>query len=627
VNRLFTQAQKKHMYIASGGRCQKCGETLGIDWEAHHINRYTDGGVTEITNGLAVCHSCHKKLHRGKTMQIKARGWQVEALEKSRLSKEISFLLNATPGAGKTIYSALEAGRWLQDYILDFVIIVVPTTALKGDSHAGFLGDWTKAGIEIKTQLKEGRGVPKEFSGAVVTYQQLPNLITTFKTWRDLGIKLGFVFDEVHHASERNTWGAATSECHAMAEKVLAMTGTPFRGDGIRISFVRYDNEGRAIADHNYSYREAIRDGVCREVEFYTDDGIAEYIIDENQENVRVSEATQEQEGMVKSVIFHKDSHWLETTLAKADEKLDQYRTGYNAGGIVICRPGNDENDDRHLLQIAKKIRMVTGEEPVVITHDDKDANAKIEAFRKSNQKWIVSVRKISEGVDIKRLRVMVMASKPGTELLFRQLVGRVVRQESRSEPETATVYMAKFPQLQEWAAQIMEEAQAGLRDREEREREPVTDESKTDFIPLGATHEDGGAISIHGEQFTAPEIRYAEEIKINDPLLSTTSVTTIAHILKKDGKKIEPEEVHEPLQAKKVRIRQDINKLVRRLALRIQEHSGSDRPAFAQVWQQIHQAAGVRDLDDLMDNHPLEKANQVHELLKQLMGSWENAA
>jgi hypothetical protein len=50
-------------------------------------------------------------------------------------------------------------------------------------------------------------------------------------------------------------------------------------------------------------------------------------------------------------------------------------------------------------------------------------------------------------GVDIKRLRVLVMAMRPTTELLFRQLVGRIVRvQDPKADPrERATAFIAKF--------------------------------------------------------------------------------------------------------------------------------------------------------------------------------------
>ena len=62
------------------------------------------------------------------------------------------------------------------------------------------------------------------------------------------------------------------------------MTGTAFRGDRHRISFVNYGADGKAIADFTYSYAQSVADRVCREIEFMTDDGIAEFVR-EHEEN------------------------------------------------------------------------------------------------------------------------------------------------------------------------------------------------------------------------------------------------------------------------------------------------------------------------------------------------------
>ena len=68
---------------------------------------------------------------------ISPRGWQEEALRKFKRFDKTSFLIEATPGAGKTIFSGLCA-KWLLDQkFVDFCVVVVPTTALKGDKEAG----------------------------------------------------------------------------------------------------------------------------------------------------------------------------------------------------------------------------------------------------------------------------------------------------------------------------------------------------------------------------------------------------------------------------------------------------------------------------------------------------------
>ena len=603
---------------------------MGENWDAHHTRRYADGGVTELPNAMALCERCHVLIHR-RIGVIKPRGWQRTAIDLFREHREKCFLLDATPGSGKTIFSALCFKLLAEMQFVDFAIPVVPTTALKGDADAGFLGDWFKAGIELTPVLKDKRGPPSEFQGGIICYHQLPNIISTLETWAGNGVRLMPVFDEIHHLRENAAWGIAADRLARCSRKILGMTGTLFRGDGHRISFVNYDDEDKAIADYRYSYRTAVRASVCRPVDFPTDDGIAEFIRNDEAETVRISKAGAGDDARsVTNTIFRSDANWLRAFLERADESLEEYRIiDPSAGGLVVCRPGaDDEASERYLRQVAKLLREVTGEEPEVISHEDPDSNAKIEKFRKSRQKWICAVRKISEGVDIKRLCVLVMAMRPTTELLFRQLVGRIVRvQDSKADPrERATAFIAKFPQLQEWAASHSDEAQAGLRDEDEdRKRvERENNNERSSFVAIGSSHEDGGAVSEYGDEFTAAEINAAEREKLSDPQLSSIPITTLAYLRRKHELKIDPLEMpNVPLQVEKKNIRRDINKLVRRVAIR----RDPANPNFKKVWIDLHNLTGARDIDDLMDNHPVEVMRQAQRLLESWLGKSDAAA
>jgi 5-methylcytosine-specific restriction endonuclease McrA len=64
MQRAFNRSQKRHLYLTSNGKCHCCGGPLGADWEADHTIRYAHGGVTEITNGTALCERCHVEKHR-----------------------------------------------------------------------------------------------------------------------------------------------------------------------------------------------------------------------------------------------------------------------------------------------------------------------------------------------------------------------------------------------------------------------------------------------------------------------------------------------------------------------------------------------------------------------------------
>src|SRR4029077_7257670 len=145
-------------------------------------------------------------------MTSKPRGWQIEAIRNFQISKNKHFLLDATPGSGKTLFAGFAAKELFDRKQIDFALAIVPNTTIKGDKEAGFLGDWNKLSIQITPVLKDGQDPPREFRGAVITYQQLPNMVGTIKTWVRNGLRVFAVFDELHHPSEDNIWGNATEE-------------------------------------------------------------------------------------------------------------------------------------------------------------------------------------------------------------------------------------------------------------------------------------------------------------------------------------------------------------------------------------------------------------------------------
>ena len=109
--------------------------------------------------------------------------------------------------------------------------------------------------------------------------------------------------------------------------------------------------------------------------------------------------------------------------LEKGIQKLSEVQlTKPDAGGLVIA-PN---------IQVAEYmaglLHTLTGEKPELVHSQLPNSTNTIDRFRNSKKNWIVSVAMVSEGVDIKRLRVLVFLPNAKTELFFRQAMGRVVR-------------------------------------------------------------------------------------------------------------------------------------------------------------------------------------------------------
>jgi superfamily II DNA or RNA helicase len=111
-----------------------------------------------------------------------------------------------------------------------------------------------------------------------------------------------------------------------------------------------------------------------------------------------------------------------------------------DAGGLVIA------TDQESARAFAKTLRRITGEAPTLVLSDEKLASRKIGEFTSSEDRWMVAVRMVSEGVDVPRLAVGVYATTTATPLFFAQAVGRFVR--ARARGETASIFLPSVPRL-----------------------------------------------------------------------------------------------------------------------------------------------------------------------------------
>jgi superfamily II DNA or RNA helicase len=84
----------------------------------------------------------------------------------------------------------------------------------------------------------------------------------------------------------------------------------------------------------------------------------------------------------------------------------------------------------------------------------------------------LVSVAMISEGVDIKRLRILVYLPYAQTELAFRQAMGRVVRSLGDDDYSRAYVVMPTHRILEEYARRVEREMSPSAR---QEDKQPTT--------------------------------------------------------------------------------------------------------------------------------------------------------
>jgi superfamily II DNA or RNA helicase len=378
------------------------------------------------------------------------RAWQAEALATYHEQGARDFLAVATPGAGKTTFALRVARELLDSYVVRAVTIVAPTEHLK----AQWADAAERVGIRIDPEFRNSDGkTAKGFSGVAVTYAGVSAHPMLHRNRTEARPTL-VILDEIHHAGDSRSWGEALVEAFEPAKRRLALTGTPFRSDMNPIPFVTYapgsDGVPRSVADHVYGYGQALADAVVRPVVFLAYAGQMRWRTRAGDELAATlgEPLTADLTNQAWRTALDPGGEWIQAVLRAADRRLTEVRRHLpDAGAMVIA------TDQSAARAYARLLRELTGTAPIVVLSDDVGASARIAEFAEGEQRWLVAVRMVSEGVDIPRLAVGVYATNASTPLFFAQAVGRFVR--ARRRGEIASVFVPTVAPLLKHAAEL----------------------------------------------------------------------------------------------------------------------------------------------------------------------------
>jgi len=414
---------------------------------------------------------------------LNLRPWQEKALKKSvkwlvEDARDRHFLINAAPGSGKTIAASVIAKTLIDMGKIDRVVVIAPRVEVVNQwmrdfktVTGRFMGKIAGAEVEIEYDV-------------AATWAAVEGLQDAFQAVCRSDRTL-VICDEHHHAAVEAAWGRGANSAFHEATYVLILTGTPIRSDKKGSVWLAYDDEG--AIDHpedgtyTLTYGEAVDLGYCRPATFHRHEG--KFNVDlEDGHKVTVS-SKQEAEltpelkripGLQRALNFYKlacapqyDSDgktpridgYQGTMVEWGASKLNDLRFRMpDAGGLVIA-PSIPMAE-----YMAALIERIEGEAPAIVHSNLPNPETRIDGFRHTQKRWIVSVGMISEGVDIPRLRVLIYLPSALTELAFRQAIGRVVRNAGEDDDTRAYVVMPSFDTLETYARRVEDEMSAAAK-------------------------------------------------------------------------------------------------------------------------------------------------------------------
>lgn len=527
VKRRFNRSERSALFVRADGYCEMCGVPLEKGWHADHVVPFAHGGATNITNGQALCGKCN--LRKGVNVN-KRYVWQDEArlAMDATFSESDSCLIHATPGSGKTRLGLKYFNKLYSSNDVRMLLVVVPSSRLRRQ--------WAVAakalGLDLNATWVAGDGrLPRDYAGLVVTYQAIVKNPEAFRQFADGMV----ILDEVYHCGQHLEWGAQMQAAVGRAPYKLLLTGTPFRSDGQPIPFVEYDQDGRCIPAYSFTYGKALSYETVRKVYFRARGGTAIWLENGVKVEADLSDDISEYDTRNRLNTFLNPSlDSVRQMLTAANDELEQIRDSGKATrdalGLVVCKDQSHARDVHALL-------CDLGLRAKIATSDEDDACEVIDGFGKdANDRWLVAVDMVSEGVDIPRAMVLVILTNKKTELYFNQMVGRVVRRRGKDDALAIVLY-PDDPDFRRFAMDIEKDVdhQVTL----ELEEESVGDgngreehDGVNSIIPMFADSRDAGVV-INGEWIGTAELKRAEDLRDQFPDLNSVELATVVKIIR----------------------------------------------------------------------------------------------
>lgn len=381
---------------------------------------------------------------------MKLRRWQSECIEaafNNFQNGKKNFLALATPGAGKTLMASILSKKLYDNGFIDLIFCFSPSSVVSSD-FADSLN------CHFNTHFDGSIGA----LGNSLTYQSLATLDN--RTWELFNnYRVFVIFDEIHHCSgscmdDANSWGAKIiDQIKEKSAYSISLTGTPWRSDAIPIVLSDYCIEsGKIKCDYIYDLKSAIQDGVCRVPQIVA--------IDNDNITVKNKDSSVTYNSFLdilsKKLITYTDivtnTLVIEQLLSKAIEKLECLRQqNNNSGGLIIA------SSIAHARNICAIMLAKFNIKATIVTSHEYKPNEIITHFRSNKSRWLISVGMVSEGTNIPRLQVCCNLTNIKTEMYFRQILGRILRNTNEPNQE-AFMYVPADPQLIAYAQRIAQD-------------------------------------------------------------------------------------------------------------------------------------------------------------------------
>ncbi len=533
---LRSKRQRALLWYAADGKCQRCGEPLGEDWEADHIVPWKETRRTNVHEMQALCQECNRK--KGATV-LRQHQIESDALCRDILAgKQINRIyLSVTPGGGKSAIPIIVAAR-LIPRVIDAICWVAPRRSLQEQAERNFLDPDFRRIIghahEIRASTNDinpCRGT----SGYCTTYQAIhadPQLHAAEFARK----RYALILDEPHHVEDEGPWSKSLRSLVDRARLVFFMTGTWERGDGQRIAFYPYvrqpggytldlpptSDEMLDYAFIRYTRGMALEERAIKPLRFHPQDGRVEWI--DTQGNTRIADSLAATSGDYASEALYTalNTEYAYQILNRTVQEWSGYRTHRPWSKLLIVAKGINE-----AKSYLKHLHTLGISRADIATSDDSDAaRDAINRFKQPSSSIgaldaLATVAMAYEGLDVPAVTHIAclthIRSTPWIEQMATR-AARVYRDGGPYEEQTGHIYGPDDPLLHECFAAILAEQEPFVRDRREKPSNGSGDTARnatTQVVPITGVVTRERALDLS----TGAGLDYAETARIQSVL------------------------------------------------------------------------------------------------------------
>jgi superfamily II DNA or RNA helicase len=441
--RLFSVHQRSEIVSRQHHVCVECSEDLPELFHVHHVIPWSEGGRTDIDNGVAVCVECHLGAEVRQLPIFEPRRWQREAVDRVLpLLRAGEFAtLSAAPGAGKTLFASWVYRQLIDGGDIGRLVVFVPNANLRTQ--------WADEAKALNVFLNmRGTTERRGYDGVVMTYHALSDAVQVQQIIADAEEESTlFVLDEVHHlakdqSGQAGSWAVNVARIvgshNNPRHRVLNLSGTLFRSNRQeRISTIRYEVVGSdridTIADYAVTAGELIRERQLRHIKvlgFDADMQVDAIDLSEFDDNDMIRAVDIDADSRMRGPLIRKmvrDENYLDGVIRETVRRLGHSSValeGAAVKGLIIA------DSVHHAEQIHAMLAAEVGARNAFIAHGQMtSAEAEIQRFRMSSEQAImVAVQKITEGFDVPDICVLTYLRSWRAPLFINQMVGRAMR-------------------------------------------------------------------------------------------------------------------------------------------------------------------------------------------------------